>query len=1135
MMRWIIVFILIVLNFHSKAQIVINEISASNADQLHDPDFFNFSSWIELHNAGTSAVNVNGYGLSDDPSIPTKWRINASVSIPSKGYLLIWCDNQNTGLHTNFELRAEGEEILLTNSSGAVIDRITYPQLPTNINYGRLPDGSSNIGLLSNYSPTQANTGVISSSITEEPTFNVESGRYTSTQSVTLLHSQSNAQIRFTTNGSEPTESSTLYTSPLSINGFTTVKAKAFVTGQIPSKTVFKTYIINQRVSSLPVIAISTNPAYLYDNTIGIYTRGSNGSTGYCQDVPANWNRDWSRHADFEFFDETGKAQVAQAVEIRIGGNCSRTQPQKSLVVKARNKFGSNIINYQFFENKDIHKFGGLMLRNSGNDFNVSMFRDAFMQYMPVDYMDVDYMEYKPAVLYLNGQYMGIIDIREKIDSDFIESNYGIKSDDLDLLETYTNALDGTNDAYLNYLNALANMNRSTPEAFQFINQNIDVQEYINYLVTQIYIANLDWPGNNMKFWRQRSTSGKFRWILWDTDFGFDLYYWAPDATHPTLNFATEPNGPGWPNPPWSTAHIRMVLENPTFRSRFISTMQIALNSAFAPTRLNQLIDTYVNKIAAEVPFHKQRWGGNINDWDFEVNRLRNYANLRSNFMHSHLQSFFGLSNNLQVQTSLSNGEGKINLNQVKVKNQTMQVSQGTQMTAKALPDPGFAFKEWQITTSNSTPVPLIAANDNWLYHDDGVLPAADWQNTNYNDASWKTGQAELGYGEGDENTIISFGPDAGNKHITYYFRKKFTINNTTGLTDAQASIKVDDGAIVYCNGVEVFRYNLPSGTIQNNTLALQNATENVMINFTIPAQHFQNGNNVIAVEVHQISGTSSDVSFLLEANAQILGAVNQTTSTNPEISLQVNANVNLVAVLQPGVAPLTGLKINEVNAKTNFAVRDNFNEPEDFIEIINTSNQVISLQNLYITDNLSVKDKHQILSNNPSELEILPGLFKILWADEDTNQGATHLSFKLSDNGEAVGLYQKINDTFVRLDEFVFSAQTITGSFSRIPDGEGEFLLSPTATPGATNTLTTSIEEQKLLTVYPNPVDDWLSIESESFIQEITLYNSNGVPQSVEWNPLDKQINLKHLTQGLYLLHLTTPEKRVLVKLIKR
>ena len=168
--------------------------------------------------------------------------------------------------------------------------------------------------------------------------------------------------------------------------------------------------------------------------------------------------------------------------------------------------YGDNIIRNQFFESKKVNEFGGFILRNSGNDFNVTMFRDALMQTLPVGQMDIDYMAYQPTAFYLNGQYWGIQNLREKIDGDYIESNYGYKKDEIDLLETWENAIEGTPDSWWNYRYALQAMDRTTPQAFTFIDQNIDVDEYINYLVTEIYYANTDWPGNNIKVLEAKSS-----------------------------------------------------------------------------------------------------------------------------------------------------------------------------------------------------------------------------------------------------------------------------------------------------------------------------------------------------------------------------------------------------------------------------------------------------------------------------------------------------------------------------------------------------------------------------------------------------------------------------------------------------
>jgi hypothetical protein len=642
---------LLAASFSLRAQVFINEVCAANGDINYDPQYYNFSAWVELYNAGSASANIGGHYLSDDSNNRTKWQIPAGTSIPAKGFLIIWCDDMSTGLHTNFSLDSDGEEVVLSSSASLLVDKVTFEKQHTNVSFGRTTDGGATLGYIVSPSPGAANSSASPTEILEKPAFSLAPGRFSGTQTLSLSHPVSGVAIRFTVDGSEPTNNSSLYSAAISIPETRTVKARAFKNGWIPSKTETATYFISEHAFSLPVISISTNPAYLWNNTIGIYTDGTNGKTGNCRDTPVNWNQDWDRHAMIEYFEPAGQRKFDQSIDIRIGGACSRNQAQKSFVVKARDKFGKKTIDEKLFSAKESESYGGFMLRNSGNDFNVTMFRDAFMQQLPQGQMDVDYMAYQPTIFYLNGEYWGIQNMREKIDADYIESNYGITKDDVDLLETGGNPIEGTADRYNLFMDSLATkVDRAAPSTFAFIERYIDVQEYLNYLTTEVYVCNTDWPGNNVKFWRQRSNNGKFRWILWDTDFGFALYTGASYPTHPTLNFATDPSsGVGWPNPPWSTLQLRLLLDNPTFKARLAQTLTTAMATTFHPTRVNQLITEFQNRITAEMPYHKQRWGGNVDDWNWDLQRLRDFASQRHTFMQQHIADFFGFSENVKV------------------------------------------------------------------------------------------------------------------------------------------------------------------------------------------------------------------------------------------------------------------------------------------------------------------------------------------------------------------------------------------------------------------------------------------------------------------------------------------------------
>lgn len=1120
------------------AQVVINEICPANADINYDPTYFNYSGWIELYNPGSGSVNIGGYYLSDDPAQKNKWRIPSGTSLQPKGYLLIWCDGLGNGTHTNFSLDSDGEELIFSTAALAMVDEITFPEQFTNISYGRLSNGGATWGYMSVPTPNAANNPATGTTQLSKPDFSIDAGRYAGTQAVAITHNLPGVQIRYTVDGSEPTSGSMLYTTPVSIGSTRSLKAKAFKEGSLPSKTETATYFINEHAFTIPVVSITTKSAYLWDTTIGIYVEGTNGVTGNCNGNRVNWNQDWDRHAVFEYFDAQGNRLLDQHIDIRIGGACSRNQPQKSFVVKARDKYGSKTIDYKLFPNKDIDEFGGFILRNSGNDFNLTMFRDALIQHLTVGQMDIDYLDYQPTAFYLNGQYWGIQNLREKIDADYIEANYGVDQEDLDLIETWWLPLEGSLDAYSSYQSTLSSMDRSTSEAFEYISEHIDVQEYINYQVTQIYVANTDWPGNNVKFWRQRSANGKFRWIMWDLDFGFALYEGASWATHPTLEFATDPDNTGWPNPDWSTLHFRLVLENPEFRKRFIETMLSAMNTTFAPDRVNAIIDEFRERIVAEMPYHKTRWGGDMNSFEWEVNKMRNFATARNNYMRTHVAQFFGLPESVTMSiTAQPVGGGTFKLNTVTsdVPSVSASYSKGVGYTVEPAPAPGYKFKQWRITRQESTAIPLIERGDTWKYYDQAGSPGATWAATGFNDTPWSTGIAQFGYGEGDEQTVISFGADGNNKHITSYYRKTFTIADTVGLDVITGESMYDDGIVIYLNGTEVHRANMPLGAITNTTLASQAIpSENNWVGFVIPKGIIVPGTNVLAVEVHQNAANSSDVSFDLSMRTVRLGNVSSEMSTTPLQTGTAFSDLLFEATYEIDTRVISGLVINEVNASPS-TVTDNAGDAEDWIEIFNNGSQTVNLAGLYITDNITQKKKHKIVSGTGDEMMLPPGGYKVFWADEEMNEGPDHLNFKLSNEGEVVALYQELDGVLNQLAVFEFGEQFGRGSFSRIPNATGPIVFTADATPGASNNYVTAIEQDEVPGVYPNPVGPTLFIKSNYRIEQADIVDLYGKTVRTFDNLLPQaSLDVADVRPGLYLLRMKSAYGWKVLKIVK-
>lgn len=1104
------------------SQPLINEISPANASEFIDPDFFNFPGWIELHNPSSDLMDLSGYYLTTDPAEPAKWRFPAGTSIAAGAYLLLYCDERNTSVHTNFKLDDKAGELYLLSPGFQILDHVTYALTYTNVSWGRAAD-TGEWAFLESPSPAAPNGSACGNERLTKPQASLPSGRYSAAIGLRVSHEQgASVTIRYTTDGSEPSLESPPYTEKITLRETAVLKIKAFKAGFIPSETAAFTYFIAEPVFSLPVVSLSTAPANLWDEQVGIYTSGVNGISGNCIETPVNWNQDWERHATLQLFDPSGFEKFSQDVDIRIHGGCSRSVPQKSFAIKARDKYGDNHLDYSFFKSKPVDRFGGLVLRNGGNDNHKgTLFRDALMQGLLIGHMDIDYQAYQPAVLYVNGQYWGIQNIREKIDGDYLESNYGIDQDDIDLLENNGVAVEGTADAYNAYLAGLQSRDMTDPSAFVYINQHIDVQEYINYMVVEIYFANTDWPGNNIKFWRQRSTNGKFRWILWDTDFGFGLIKTDPSmASHPTLAFATAEGNTAWPNPDWSTLHFRLLLKNPEFRAKFIATMQAALATTFHPDRVIEEINALQSGISGEIGRHLGRWGGDTGQWWQEVQVLRDFAVYRHAFMKQHLVDFFQLNEEVNLSFQTAEGGG-YRLNGVfsDAPASLARVEKGAGFHIQAVPASGYTFERCVVTSYPATETVVVAKGDKWKFFDEGLEPPGSWTEAAYDESAWKEGTGRFGYGDGKEATLISFGANSQQKYTTAYFRKSVYIGDPQQPDSLEASILFDDGAVVYLNGQEVYRGNMPDGELSFNTPAASKVYgEDIYLTFRIPADKLKASENQLAVEVHQVTGHSTDLSFDLALRAYSFGQPVEEVFTGPSFELngQAQSNMSFQLFFEPD-ASFSRLIINEISPSRGAGIRDEYGEEEDWVEIYNPGNAAVNLNGFFITDDFTNPRKFQLLAD-AGELVIEPRGYLVLWADEHEHQGPTHLGFKLSADGEDLGLYQLLGGDWIVHDETKFGFVSGDYTFARIPDGSGPLVPTARPTPSAPNVQTSVDNDELEVSFYPNPAESFIFVKSLQPIDKVEVYNLlSGLCQQLQTSA-GEPIPVSHLKPGVYV-----------------
>lgn len=1001
----------------------INELMADNAVTISSEND-EFPDWIELLNIGNSAANLGGWYLSDDPDNPFKWEIPVNTILQADEFLLIWADGLSTGLHTSFKLDREGETIVLSDPDGSLVDSVSYPSLLTDVSHGRNPGYMDQWVFYSNPTPGSQNGSVYYQGICPQPLCNISGGFHSGNQNLQLASELDGVQIRYTLDGTPPVESSELYTDAILLEETTPVRMRVYKTGFLPSPTLTQTYFINEPVN-LPVISLVTDPDNFFDDQIGIYVIGTNGVSGYCSSIPMNVNQDWERPVNIELFETDGTVGLNQQAGVKIFGGCSRTRyPQKSLGFYARGIYGEGSFDYQLFPHKPIESFETFILRTSADDQVTTLFRDALAQSVVAE-IDIDGQAYRPVVVYINGEYWGIHNMREKLNEHYPAGNYNLDSETVDILKRdphYNgNIISGSADHYLNMLDYLDGHSMADPGSYNYIGTQMNVNEFINYQITEIYLATDDWPGNNIKYWRSDTEPyTTWRWMMYDMDWTFTY----PDKNE--LALATEIDcGCSWPNPPWSTYLFRKLLENAEFTAEFLQRHSLYVNTIFQPDRLIHFIDSLQAQIAPEIPRHIERWGGqlvpdpeswisptfaSVEEWESNVEVMRTFAGSRAPYANQHLLEYFGLPGMAELTMNLADPETGI------LKILGREVEDGfsgeffrdVPVRVTIQPNAGFQFDHWQISGMLSTSSELIPAGSLWAYSDTGDNLGSSWSGIGYDDSGWPTGPAELGYGDGDETTVVGYGPDANNKYVTTYFRHSFPVEDPDSYHELTARIVRDDGAVLYLNGVEFARSNMDQGPVYYDTWAsdyVSGQDESAWYIYPADPGLLVPGDNILAVEIHQANAGSSDISFNLILSGTSLSEGEQETSPDQELSLTLSGDLELTAVFTGEPVPTGQLIVfNEINYNSAPEY-----DTEDWVELINISGYPLDLSGWEFRDS---EDAH-VFEFRGSEI-IQPDDYIVLCRDTtafrsyhpDMDEVIGNFSFGLSGGGELIRLY---------------------------------------------------------------------------------------------------------------------------------
>lgn len=578
------------------------------------------SDYIELYNPTDKPVSLSGYRLSKKQNTE-KWHTLPDVTIEPGAYLLILCgadrDTFEKGVVTlSLGISRYGQELYLLDPDGVAVDSISTGRMAEGTANGRVSMTDDKVYCFETQTPGQPNPAAGLGAPAPTPVFSKMSGYAESGETVTI--SCPGAVIRYTTDGSTPTTDSPVYDgTPISITQTVTIRARAYMEGRMPSDDSAGSYIVGRR-HDMPVMFLSTDPDNLFSEEKGILANGP-GYTGAQQiEKGANYWKDWERPVHVEYVDKKGNAQLEFNAGIKVFGQYSRELKQKSLSINLRDRYGPTEVCYPFFKDGVTNVFSELVLRSSGQDNASAHIRDAFTAMAVKGQMDLDIMDYQPVVVYINGEYFGFYDLRDKICEDYVANRTGADPDNIDMIKGNSIVMSGSMDAYKELLNYVSSHDLRVEENYRYVCSQVDIEELMNWWIVESFFNNTD--TGNIKFYRERTEGAKWRWVLFDMD-------WALSPSTYEWNMVDEPFNPKGHGvgKMFSTTLMRGLIANEEFRTQYIKTFGKYLRTTFATDRLLELYDRMIAEIETEMPYHIERWGSpsSMNSWKNNVQRLR--------------------------------------------------------------------------------------------------------------------------------------------------------------------------------------------------------------------------------------------------------------------------------------------------------------------------------------------------------------------------------------------------------------------------------------------------------------------------------------------------------------------------------
>lgn len=648
-------------------ELFINEVMQSAIGGSFDRHKEYPDGWVEIYNPGPNDISLQDYRISKKNKFSKGFTL-PNYTIPAGGYHVIWCDKQDKvcyssvypdvvrEIHTDFRLSTDEEGgIYLFNPEGELTDSMHLPKmLALNIGYGRLTDGSDSIGYELQVTKGSANGGG-HGRVLPDPNISMDSwasedGTMIQVRSLRIRSMPDGSPVpdsmvvRFTTDGTEPCDTSyILDRNGLYVSRNMVFKAAIFREGYITPPAVTRTFIFHNRDIELPIISLVIDEDDLYSDDYGIITNNNTNSS----------RNNWRRAATFDYFGRGGlNSLLHQLTEVRISGAYSREAPLKSMIIYADKRFGSEDFFRRSFwptTRPDARRAKSISIRNSGNDFSNSMFRDALAQQIVGMNTDLDWMAAQPVIFYLNGEYKGIMNLRERGNEDNVWTHYdGLE--DITLIEN-GQLKEGDYQEYEDFVDFYS----LEGHTFEEFNAVMDVEEYTNMMITNIFQSNTDFPGNNNVMWKPMVEGGRWRFIIKDVDRSFGI--WGNSASQQYLNWVTRNPSDISPsetaNSEYHTRLFRNLLKLPEYQDMFIDRFSIYMGDFLNAGYINPWIDWYHDQFEPEWDYfndiYKQK---SKSSWENEINNMKNWTIDRTKHMYNQIRDFFDLGETVNAKVN---------------------------------------------------------------------------------------------------------------------------------------------------------------------------------------------------------------------------------------------------------------------------------------------------------------------------------------------------------------------------------------------------------------------------------------------------------------------------------------------------